>query len=272
MSKIRLTGATSGYVEIKAAAVAGDKEVEVPNVSGGTQMVLAGSDGALPSPGLLNYVYLTTPGSGTYTPTAGTKRILVEVWGAGGGGGGVDGIATSGHWAKGGSGAGGGYCSKWIASNLAASYSYTVGAGGSGGSAGANDGSTGGSSTFSGTGVSLTANGGAGGIGNTAAAGGTVNYGHLGGSASGGDLNVQGGRSTGNQNYSRLDADSFAGVGWGFPVTANVGGQGSNGGSAGSAGINPSEGGAGAKVDGIATNYAGGNGGTGLIKITEYFL
>ena len=272
MSKIRLTGATSGYVEIKAAAISGDNEVEVPNVSGGTRMVLAGSDGALPSPGLLNYVYLTTPGSGTYTPTAGTKRILVEVWGGGGGGGGVDGIATSGHWAKGGCGGGGGYCSKWIASGLAASYSYTVGAGGAGGNAGANTGATGGTSTFSGTGISLTANGGDGGAGKTAESGGTLSYGHPGGSASGGDLNVRGGRSTGNLTFTRLDAEPFVGVGWGFPVTNNVGPQGASGGSAGSAGINPSEGGAGAKVDSIATNYAGGTGGPGLIKITEYFL
>lgn len=271
MSKVRLTGSTSGYIEIAAPAVAGDKTVTLPNVTNGERIVLADSAGALPSPGLLNYVYLTTPGSGTYTPTAGTKRILVEVWGAGGGGGGVDGQGA-GTWAKGGSGGGGGYCSKWIASGLAASYSYTVGAGGAGGVAGANGGSQGGTSTFSGTGVSLTAEGGTGAAGETATATGSLSSGVYGGTGSGGDINIKGGAAESGYNSQATQRTAIVGVGYSFPASHSAGGVGPSQGGAGGNGVNPSEGGSGALVRDIATNYAGGNGGPGLIKITEYFL
>lgn len=272
MSRVRLTGSTSGYIEIAAPAVAGDKTVTLPNVTNGERIVLADSTGALPSPGLLNYVYLTTPGSGTYTPTAGTKRILVEVWGGGGGGGGVDGVATAGHWAKGGSGGGGGYCSKWIASGLAASYSYTVGAGGAGGTAGANDGSQGGTSTFSGTGVSLTANGGLGGSGQTAVSGGNNSSGTFGGVATGGDINIKGGAAETGLNAQANIRTARVGVGYSFPASETANAVSNAEGSAGDDGVNPSEGGAGGVVRDIATNYAGGAGAPGLIKITEYFL
>lgn len=221
---------------------------------------------------LLNYVYLTTAGSGTYTPTAGTKRILVEVWGAGGGGGGVDGVATAGFWAKGGSGGGGGYCSKWIASGLAASYSYTVGARGAGGTAGANNGSQGGASSFSGTGVSLTANGGLGGAGQTAVSGGNSSSGSFGGVATGGDINIKGGVAESGLNVQVAIRTAIVGVGYSFPASETTAAVSSSSGSAGSDGVNPSEGGTGGVVRDIATNYAGGDGGPGLIKITEYFV
>lgn len=273
MSRVRLTGSTSGYIEIAAPAVAGNKTVTLPNVTNGEQIVLADSTGALPSPGLLNYVYLTTPGSGTYTPTAGTKRILVEVWGAGGGGGGVDG-QTAGTWGKGAPGGGGGYCSKWIAGGLAASYSYTVGAGGAGGIAGANTGSTGESSTFSGAGVSLTANGGNGGNGTTAVDVAAVNgiNGGAGGAATGGDLNVKGGSGDVSWNTTPLPRNGLAGESYGFPRSNFTFGIAASSGAAGTAGNNPGEGGTGGVVRDIATNYAGGAGAPGLIKITEYFL
>lgn len=220
---------------------------------------------------LLNYVYLTTPGSGTYTPTAGTKRILVEVWGGGGGGGAVDGQGA-GTWAKGGPGGGGGYCCKWIASGLAASYSYTVGAGGAGGAAGANDGGTGGTSTFSGTGVNLSATGGAGGVGATGSATGSQPSGASGGTATGGDLNIRGGTGESISNQSALLRTGTPGAGYSFPQSNWTAGVGSSTGSTGQDAFNPAEGGAGGLTRGIATNYAGGAGGPGLIKITEYFV
>jgi hypothetical protein len=129
----------------------------------------------------------TTAGTFTYTPTAGTKSILVKLWGAGGGGGQASYSNCAGLNQSGGGGGGGGYCEGFI-SSIAASYSYTVGAGGSGtySGSGCPTGATAGTATSFG-GV-FTANGGNGGTaGNSSAqAGGT------GGTATGGYLNFTG--------------------------------------------------------------------------------
>ncbi len=221
---------------------------------------------------LLNYVYYTTAGSGTYTPTAGTKRILVEVWGGGGGGGGADGQGAS-TWAKGVCGGGGGYCSKWLASGLDASYSYTVGAGGAGGLAGGGEpGAVGGTSTFSGTGVSLSAEGGGAGSGASGSASGNNTSGSVGGNATGGDINIKGGMSHSIITTSATIRTGIAGSGYSFPQANWVGGLSPSSGFAGQDAFNPAEGGGGAGSRDVATNYAGGAGGPGLIKITEYFI
>lgn len=99
---------------------------------------------------LLNVLTLTT--SGTYTPSIGTRSIIVEIQAAGGGGGGAN--ATSGQASAGCGGQSGTYIKHYI-SSVASSYSYSIGAGGSGGS-GSNPGSVGGNTAFG----TLTANGG----------------------------------------------------------------------------------------------------------------
>lgn len=70
--------------------------------------------------------------SGTYTPTAGTKSIIVELQGGGGGGGGVS--ATDGTQVCGGVGAGAGAYLKLRFTTVAAA-AVVVGAGGAGGAA-----------------------------------------------------------------------------------------------------------------------------------------
>src|SRR3990172_7982875 len=111
----------------------------------------------------------TATGAGTWTkPTAFTpKTVMVVCIGAGGGGGG-GGSNTGAAIRMGGAGGGGGahHVSTYVASDLGATESLSVGAGGAGGVGGAsgsvgNDGAIGGNSTF-GTTVMLTGFGGGG--------------------------------------------------------------------------------------------------------------
>src|SRR5690606_12165825 len=89
---------------------------------------------------LLNVQVFSTPGTFTYTPTAGTKSVVVEVVGAGGAGGGAQ-ATTSGTVSVGGGGGSGGYAKGWIVSGFSG-VTVTVGAGGVGvlGQAGGNGG------------------------------------------------------------------------------------------------------------------------------------
>lgn len=211
-------------------------------------------------------VTIYTSGSGTYTPPAGVKSLMVTCVGGGGGGGGVNGI--SGDTAESAPGGGGGVCKKFIASP-AASYSYAVGAGGAGGPAGANAGSAGGATTFSGGAVSLTANGGGAGFG-TSSSGGTNRFsGGPGGTATGGDLNMSG--SPG------MDRGKVSGVCPILPISGSAPGFGGNvrGDAADANGVDggaPGAGGSGARTSQLTdTNYAGGAGAAGIIIIEEFF-
>ncbi|HEM7879080.1 TPA: hypothetical protein U2L31_005506 [Burkholderia contaminans] len=86
------------------------------------------------SPGSLVGIQVLTA-SGTYTPTAGATKAIVD--GAGGAGAGGGAAATdSGHWALGAGGSAGSYGRIFIASGLAA-QTVTIGAGGVGVSAAA---------------------------------------------------------------------------------------------------------------------------------------
>ncbi|WP_312624963.1 hypothetical protein [Scandinavium sp.] len=89
---------------------------------------------------LLNVKVITS--SGTYTPSPGTKTIIVECQGGGGAGGGSS-ATTSGNASIGAGGAEGCY-GKGIFTNLSSSYSVTIGAGGVGvsGSSGGGGGTT----------------------------------------------------------------------------------------------------------------------------------
>lgn len=214
-------------------------------------------------------VTLLTSGTGaTYTPTTGTKAIYVEVVGGGGGGGGCDGQGAGTN--AGGTGGGGGGYSGRLITNMSQTFTYTVGSGGGGGVAGANNGSNGGTSTFTGS-VSgaHSATGGTGGAGHLGSSGSVLASGSDGGSGSGGDLNLDGscstsrGLITGNVSAASLSgaAPFFAGSIRTSPNTGN-GLNAVNFGAGGSPGQN---------LDATATNYAGGNGKAGVIRITEYF-
>lgn len=100
MSSVTIGGDTSGSVTLQAPAVAGSTVITLPSTS---MMLGAGS--------LLNIQYFTTAGAFTYTATAGTNSVIVEVVGGGGGTTGAGGTSSFGAFcsATGGatSGAGG---------------------------------------------------------------------------------------------------------------------------------------------------------------------
>ena len=216
------------------------------------------------APGRLSNITIYTSGSGTYTVPTGVTKLLVKC--LGGGAGGAGGITSAGGACSAGSGgSSGGYCEKLFTS-LASSYSYAVGAAGTGGSAGNNVGGAGGNTTFS----TMTANGGGGGssmASNTTPY--TTNQG-TGGTATGGDINVNGNggvigvRVTGATGWSGNGAPSPIGGG------GAVGGNNYSGTSAGVSGTYGG-GGSGAFVGTSGTSQAGGNGGSGLIEIYEYY-
>ncbi|HEY1646021.1 MAG TPA: hypothetical protein VGF75_06720 [Candidatus Saccharimonadales bacterium] len=134
----------------------------------GTWKRLHGSGSA--AAGLINMIYLTATGAGTYTPTPGMTQCIVECVG----GGGWSGSARTGA-------GGGGYCKKLFDSTIiGASQPYVVGAGGIGSTS--TDGT---SSTFASGGILMTAEPGGNGDGS-----GSVHPG--GGVATGGDINIQG--------------------------------------------------------------------------------
>ncbi|MFB9110503.1 T9SS sorting signal type C domain-containing protein [Flavobacterium gyeonganense] len=219
----------------------------------------------------------TTPGNGAFKIPAGVTTLNVECWGAGGAGGGVYNLVSL----FGGGGGGGGAYSKvsTFAVTPAASLSYKVGAGGAG--VNGADGQDGESTNFS----TVTANGGSGGKhGNTAngaggaralASTGTGTY-YSGGAgalartilvtvlSSGGGGGSAGTAANGNNaSTNLLDANGGAAVTGGGAGASGMtlvgGGNGNNGSSPG--------GGGGGALGLLNSNFRGGNGGNGQIKI-----
>lgn len=222
---------------------------------------------------LLGVRYLTAS-SGTYTPTAGTTNIFVELWGGGGGGGAARVSNDATQAAAGGGGAGGTYTAKYY-STVSASYSYVVGAGGAGGAgASAGSGSIGGDTSFNG-GI-VTAPGGPGGTGGDE----TVNYplsgGAQGNAGTGGDVTVPGspgGMAVLNEFY--LGTPTRASGFGGFGGASSLGGGGRatpSGAPAGSTAYGG--GGAGAAEVGLGLGVAhatsGGAGKQGIIRVWEF--
>lgn len=177
--------------------------------------------------GLIGIQYFTS--SGTYTATAGTNRVLVEVVGGG----------ADGYGGGNGSGGGGGGGSRKLITSGFSGTTVTVGS----------RGSSGGTSSF---GAHCSATGGA-----AATATAASSYG---GAGSGGDLNINGGRGEGFRMQS--GASSIGGFGGdgafgygvgGAPTTSGSGqnGQGYGAGGAGSTG----SGAASQGTDGIVIVY-----------------
>lgn len=202
--------------------------------------------------------------SGTWTKPTGYSddtMVTVEMWGGGGGGnyGGTLGTTSC--------GAGGAYASKrFRLADLPASVSVTVGAGGTGRTGSAGNGTPGGNSTF---GTLLTAFGGAGGRdtafsggGGELAAGTNGSGGKVGGgNAAGGDaLTAFGGGAGAHAGTGAGGNAVFGGGGGGFTAGGGLSAYGGNGGTA-AAGLAPGGGGAG------RTASSGYNGARGEVRV-----
>jgi hypothetical protein len=195
---------------------------------------------------LLNVQYFLTPGVFAYTPTPGTKRVLVEVLGGGGASGGPPATGSAQTSAGGGGGAGA-YARKMITSGFSGA-TITVGAAGTR-SAGA-PGGNGGASSF---GAFVSANGGGGGLtaGPTSTTGVFSAAAGLGGLAgTSGDLNIAG--SSGNA-ATVLDTE-------GVPLPATPSILGSSYGFGGLPTSSPPN----------TAAVIGNPGGGGLVIVTEY--
>ena len=202
----------------------------------------------------------------TYTTGSNATWIKITAVAGGGGGGGVPSASVSSSGAGGGGGAA--TVIKWIA-NPAATYFYTIGAFGSGASAGANAGNAGSFSAFGSGSTFFVAPGGAGGsAGSNATTPIPTALGGAGGVASGGDLNMQG---------------SAGGWGLVFGATGVGNVQGGNGGSsafggganfsnnaAGTTGGNYGGGGSGGSQLNNGGTQAGGNGANGFVFVEEF--
>lgn len=210
--------------------------------------------------------------SGSYTVPPEFAYIRVESWGGGGGGGGANSLVSLVGAAFGGGGGGAGaYNSKVFELSPSQSYTFnfTVGAGGAGAAAnGGNGGAT--SVTWTaGGGGTMTSNGGSGGsqgflvvgVGGLSV---TINQGvgGSGGTASpGGVAGGSGLTATGAGSGKGGDSPN-GGAGGASATTTNTGNNGSWGGGGSGGCIN-------APIT-VLANRAGGNGGTGRVRITAY--
>lgn len=242
---------------------------------------LHGGGGPVPpaSTKLVNIIYLMTAGAGVYIPTLGMSQVTIECIGGAGSGNTQAAAFTNyagNNWYLNSPGGGGAYSRKTYTSDqIGSSQSYFIGAGGIAPASGTQNGVDGQDTTFGSGSLLITAGGGGGGIIPTGTPPpGRVNEGGLGGEASGGDLNVDG--TDGAMFYGEFPGavpvriianasagNSFYGVGAysiassTTPVTGVNGSQGAGGGSV-------------VLVVPTAGQVVGGNGGDGLIIITEY--
>lgn len=212
---------------------------------------------------LLNVHTFTS--SGTYTPTAGTQKIIVEVQGGGASGGGC--AATGATTVAGASGGGSGAYAKALLSNAGgalAGTTVTVGAGGAAPSAGANDGNDGAASSF-GT-VVVAGGGGHGRAGFAIAPPFTV--GAVGPAGLPTGANIMGGTGTKGGSSFCLALGAVAG---GVGADSHYGGGGLAGGnSAGGSAATRGTGGGGASSGANNPARVGGAGADGIVIIFEY--
>lgn len=207
--------------------------------------------------------------STTYVPTAGCKGILIEMVGAGGGGGGCA-ANGAGNSSVGISGGGGAYVKAWLYP-APTNVSITIGGSGTGGAAGQNNGTAGGTTSF-GSFISCPGGSGGGGGGSTA----SVYSNAIGGMGS----------SAPTLSGVTLTLVAVAGMSSGLVVSAagSAGAVGSGGASPlGSCGGNSGQqngqngqgygaGGAGAcSFTTSGVGFAGGNGAPGVVIIYEVF-
>nr|WP_314522361.1 hypothetical protein [uncultured Lelliottia sp.] len=219
---------------------------------------------------LLNVKVFTS--SGTYSPTAGTKSIVVECQGGGGGGGAAVITGTAAALSAGSGGAAGSYA-KGRFTNIGNSYPVIVGDGGAGSTSTGTLGGAGGTSSLGGL---ISASGGYGATsipeGNTPFIANGAGQSLPGGTfVTGGNIVASPGQNTGGEAF-RLSASIGSG---GYGQASIFGGGGNAAKSAnqpGTNGVGYGAGGGGARVAGTvtATAYAGGNGAAGVVIVWEY--
>jgi len=206
----------------------------------------------LDAPGRLLGAPKVYTASGTYTPSANVKSILVEIVGGGGGGGAA--ASSSTYNAAGGGGGGGGYSKKLIPITSMTPIAFTVGQGGAGAVYPAVS-QSGGATTF---GTGFTANGGVGGVNAVAVSGSTqVGMGGLGGSSSGGNINATG--SSGVSGISASPTIAGGSTGGGFGGSSAISGQ-----------SGPGGGGPGGATTGGSQTVNGNRGSDGIVIIWEF--
>lgn len=218
-----------------------------------------------PTPAGVIGVRVLTSGT-SYTPTNGTKDIILEMWGGGAAGGGA--AATAAATSSSGSGGGSGsYLRKRITGLGAGPFTIAIGAGGTGVSGGT--GNNGGSTTFNDGTTTYTAPGGNGGTTTGAGAPFIAQAGGAGAAvATNGDVNGFGAPGQMALVYQTTAAISGAGgstslggagaavIGTGAGVAGNAAGANTGSGGSGAAGNN-------------AAAQTGGAGAAGRIVITE---
>jgi len=212
----------------------------------------------------------TTAGNGTWTCPSGVTQVIVETWGAGGGGG-VAGIS----YGVAGAGAGGSYTKTLVTVVPGTTYNYTVGAGGTAGTTAGAAGGLGGSSYFgnttagSSTGAVVLSVGGKGGSGVTASGSpSTYTVGAAGAAVTTGDVYPSTSSFLITNTYgAAATAATTAGVGSKGAAGANGGAGGGSATTTGNAGTAPGGGGSGAKVS-TGSAAVGGVGGNGAIAIS----
>lgn len=203
----------------------------------------------------------TFASSGTYTPSAGTSSVVVELVGGGGAGGGC--AATSGSQGSAGSGGSSGSYARARLTTGFAGLSVTVGAGGAATSA-ASRGNAGTASTF---GSLVTAPGGLGGMPGFATTPGIVVGGSDAGPASTGGNLVNTAGNPGHHGFVLGLTAVVGGNGGGSPF----GGGGSGGGNgAGLSGLAPGAGGGGASSIASSGARNSGPGANGIVIVYEY--
>lgn len=193
----------------------------------------------------IGYQVFTTTGANTYTPTAGTTLSVIELWGAGGGGGSTNSAVI---WGNGG---GAGAYSNFVQANPT-SVTISIGTGGTGGLMNnGTAGTDGGDTTYNST--TVVAKGG------VHAANG-VAIGGVGGSAASGtgDFKISGGMGQSNG----LSSTAFIAGGGSSPRNVVIPAL------AGSSANAPANSGGGGSAGNLTTNAS--NGGSGYAIVTEY--
>jgi hypothetical protein len=263
---LNVNGIGAKAIQLAAAALTGGEIVAGQMVTvayDGTQFQITALPGHYRG-GLIGIQTFGTAGTFTYTPTVGTNSVVVELVGGGGGGGGC---ATTGasQVAMGQAGGGGGYTTKRITASFS-SVTVTVGAKGTGGTAGANAGTSGGTTSF---GALLSATGGAAGNGGPAQGTPAATFGQPGGVGSSGAPNGAGG--PGAPSIAPNAALVAAGAGGFSFFGAGASGASTTAGSAGNPAVTPGAGGAGAiNTQSQGTSLAGGNGADGFVRVWEF--
>lgn len=220
---------------------------------------------------LVNIQVFSSPGTTTYTPSAGATTAQVIITGAGGGGGGADSPDAANETVGGGGGAGG-TAIEFVDLSATTSVQVVVGAGGV---AGANTGTTGGNGGWSLFSTFASSTGGTGGGGSAVnatgcAAAGAMGTPGTGGAANNGTMNVAGGTGNSGSCLAEIVVGGEGGASyWGGGARGGAD-PAADGSSAGITSTTYGAGGGGAADEDSATGATGGAGAPGVVVIYEY--